>query len=236
MSGRSSLPHNAPGRSAGLVLVAAALGCSGGTQAPEADPAALETLAATMIDRLPPPGFVECKGDQVLGGATMTAVTALKLAQQKAPAKPEFFEWVNPHELDSPAARTLIDAKASTTAKRQAAAELLAAPFYLVYLVDLVNAPMALEVKELKRGTGGGRAIRFDRQGNAVCSRVFIWQNDKAKSDWAIKQSDRPRIDPAVAKVLQDDLRHEMLKRITILAQPPPTGAMPERTPDGFGN
>lgn len=228
MSGRSSR------RSALLLVVAAA--CSSKPSAPEADPAKVQALAVTMVDQMPPPGIRVCEPTEVIGGATLTTPTLLALAQQKIPADPEFREWVNPADLDSPAARTLIDPAAKPADKRRAAAELLAAPFYLVYRVDLVNAPMALAVKELKRGTVGARAIRYDRTGKVACARVFVWQNDKAKSEWAIQQSDRAQIDPEIAKALQDDLRAEMLKRVSALPLPPPTGPMPERIPDGISN
>jgi len=232
MSGRSS----APSTLAVLAGAALAAGCASKPAKPEADPGKVTSLAATMIDRMPPPGFKECDGAQVVGGFTVTAPTLLALAGQPVPADPEFRDWVNPPELDAPAARTLIDAKATSRAKRQAAAEALAAPFYLVYRVDLVNAPIALAIKELKRGTVGARAIRFDEQGTPVCTRLFYWQNDKAKSDWAIKASDRAVIDPAIAKAMQDDLRAQLLIRIGKLAQPQETVEMPERIPDGISN
>jgi hypothetical protein len=143
---------------------------------------------------------------------------------------------VNPHELDSPAARTLIDDKATDKQKRQAAAELLSAPFFLVYHVDLVNAPMALEVKELKRGTVGARAVRFDKTGTAQCVRVFYFQNDKELNEEMIKKSNQALIDPAVAKALRDDLRVQMLKRIPALTLPQPDGERMGRIPDGMGN
>jgi hypothetical protein len=179
----------------------------------------------------------ECDGKDVVGGATFTATTFFQIADSKFDAsKPEYQEYVNPAELDSPAARTLVDAKASDKQKRQAAAELLSAPFYLVYHVDLVNAPMALEIKELKRGTVGARAVRFDKAGNAQCVRVFYWQNDKALNDAAIAKSTKAVIDPAVAKELRDDLRVQMLKRIPSLTLPQPDGERMGRIPDGMGN
>lgn len=233
MSGRSSPPST---HAVALVAAAALAGCARTPARPEADPAKVGALAATMIAQMPPMGFRACDGPEVVGGFTLTAPTLLALAGQPVPAEPEFRDWVNPPELDAPAARTLIDAKAAAAAKRQAAAEALAAPFYLVYRVDLVNAPIALAIKELKRGTVGARAIRFDKQGAPVCTRLFYWQNDKAKSDWAIKASDRAVIDPAVAKAMQDDLRAQLLQRISRLALPQETGEMPERIPDGISN
>jgi hypothetical protein len=228
MSARSSLSK--------LALVVA-LGCSSESKAPEADPAQVTAIAQQMMKTFPGPGMKECDGKDVVGGATLTAATFFAIAG--APydkAKPEYQDFVNPPELDSPAARTLIDAKASTQAKRQAAAELLSAPFYLVYHVDLVNAPMALEVKELKRGTVGARAVRFDKRGYAQCVRVFYWQNDKAVSDDAIAKTNKARVDPDIAQALRDDLRAQMLRRIPALTQPQPEGERMGRIPDGMGN
>jgi hypothetical protein len=216
------------------VLLAA---CGTKSKAPEADPAALTAIAKQMVKSFPGPGIKECEGKEVVGGATFTAVTFLKLANDKYDEhKPEYQEYVNPAELDSPAARTLLDAKASNTQKRQAAAELLAAPFYLVYYIDLVNAPMALEIKELKRGTVGGRAIRFDKRGYVQCVRVFYFQNDKAVSDSAIARSNKALMDPEIAKELQLDLRKQMLGRIPSLTKPQPQTEKIERIPDNMGN
>lgn len=197
----------------------------------------LAPITKRMLQTFPGPGAKECPGTEVVGGATMTAPTFMDLAHSPYDKKkPEYQEYVNPHELDSPAARVLLDAKASEKQKRQAAAELLAAPFYLVYVVDLVNAPMALEVKELKRGTVGARAVKFDKQGSALCVRVFYWQNDKELSDSAIKRSDKAVMDPAIAKELRDDLRVQYLKRIPSLTLPQPEGEHMGRIPDGMGN
>ncbi len=229
MSARSSL-HSA-------VLLALVAACGSKAKAREADPAAVVTIAKQMAKSFPGPGAKECAGKDVVGGATFTATTFLTLAGSSYDsAKPEYQEYVNPHELDSPAARTLIDAKASEQQKRQAAAELLSAPFYLVYHVDLVNAPMALSVKELKRGTVGARAVRFDKTGMAQCVRVFYFQNDKALNEEMIKKSNQAVIDPAVAQALRDDLRVQMLKRVPSLTLPQPDGERMGRIPDGMGN
>jgi uncharacterized membrane protein YbaN (DUF454 family) len=218
------------------VLLALA-GCGKKAKAPEADPAQVTTIAKQMVKSFPGPGAKECDGKDVVGGATFTATTFFTIAGSTFDkAKPEYQEYVNPHELDSPAARTLVDDKATPQQKRQAAAELLSAPFYLVYHVDLVNAPMALAVKELKRGTVGARAVRFDKQGMAQCVRVFYFQNDKALNEEMIKKSDKAVIDPAVAQALRDDLRVQMLKRVPSLTQPQPEGERMGRIPDGMGN
>jgi hypothetical protein len=228
MSGRSSL----------LSAIALLAACGGSKKVPEADPAKLAPIWKQMVVSFPGPGMRECAGKDVVGGATMTATTFFALSGAPFTAtKPEYQEYVNPaKELDSPAAHTLADPKASTLDKRRAAAELLAAPFYLVYHVDLVSVPMALEVKELKRGTVSGRAIRFDKQGSAVCVRVFNFQQDKAISDAAIAKSNKATIDPAVAAELRADLRVQMLKRIQVLTLPQaPMDEMQQKPPDNMG-
>ena len=231
MSARSS-------RHSWLALALLVAACGGNkSKAPEADPAQLAVITTQMVKSFPGPGMKECEGKDVVGGATFTGTTFLRLANEKFDEqKPEYQDYVNPAELDSPAARTLLDPKASTTAKRQATAELLSAPFYLVYYIDLVNAPLALQIKELKRGTVGARAIRYDKRGYVECVRVFFFQNDKAVSDSAIARSNKAIVDPAIAKELQDDLRKQMLARIPSLTKPQPQTEKIERIPDGMGN
>jgi len=230
---RSSL-HELALLACSLALVAA---CGSKKGVPEADPAKLEPVFKQMVVSFPGPGMKECDPSSVVGGATMTGVTFMKLAHYKYDEnKPENADYVNPGELDSPAATTLADAKASTTDKRRAAAELLSAPFFLVYNVDYVNAPMALKVKELKRGTVGARAVRFEKTGQATCVRVFYFQNDKDVSDSAIKRSNKAQIDPAIAKELQDDLHKQMLVRIPLLTLPQQEDRQMGRIPDNQGN
>jgi len=238
--GRSSLPRD-PGRDARRSPFALALapalasllaGC--GPKVPEADPAAFASLAKTMTDNVPTPGAPECPGEKVLGGATMTMRTLLQIAKQPVRDIAERREWSNPPELDVPAARVLLDEQASETAKRRAAAELAAAPFYLVYIIDHIDVPMALGIKELKRGSAGGRALRYDKRGQLECVRVFIWQNDKAVSDDAIAKSNKALIDPAIAKRLRDDVTVQLLKRIAALGAPPPKGEIARKPPDNM--
>ncbi|HWO21275.1 MAG TPA: hypothetical protein VNO30_21045 [Kofleriaceae bacterium] len=213
-------------RLAAAGLFAAALAGAGcGKKAPEANPAVFTALASTMVKNAPLPGGPpECTGEQVLGGATMTVKTLLQVANQSIDNRPEREDFVNPPELDSPAVRVFVDPKASETARRRAAAELATAPFFLVYLIDHVDVPMALGVKELKRGFAAGRAIKYDKQGNVQCVRVFIWQNDKQVSDESIAKSNKAVIAPDVAQRLRDDLRAQLLKRIAALGAPPPVG------------
>jgi len=239
MSAPSSRREPAPRRGALPSLLAAALalgagaGAGCGSKSPQGDPAKFAALATTMIKNVPVPGVTECTGEQVLGGATMTIRTLLHIAKQTFEDRPERQDWVNPPELDVPAARVLADDKASDTDRRRAAGELAAAPFYLVYIIDHVDVPMALGIKELKRGIAGGRALKYDKQGNLQCVRIFLWENDKAVSDDAIAKSDKAVIDPAVAQRLREDLRAQLLKRIAALGAPPPIGTeMAKKPPD----
>ena len=236
MSARSSL-HNpapvlasvlapvlAPVLAAAFLAGAAVTGLGCGAKVPEADPAVFTGLANTMVENVPQLGAPECTGEQVLGGATMTMRTLLQIAKQSIAERPEREEYVNPPELDVPAARVLADEKASERDRRRAAAEIATAPFYLVYLIDHIDVPMALGIKELKRGIASGRALKYDKAGTLQCVRVFLWENDKQLSDAAIAKSNKAVMDPAIAKQLRDDLRAQLLKRIAALGAPPPVG------------
>jgi hypothetical protein len=213
MSARSS--RRSVACAALLLLLAAACGKSGSSEPakPEADPAAVKQLAAQMARNVPTPAAArDCTPDDLRGGASMTFRTLMQLGEQKLSEQPEESAWINPPELDAPAARTLASGTAATKASRQAAAELLAAPFWVAYKVDLVNAPMALGVKELKIGTIHTRVIRYEKNGVPGCVSVFNFQNDRAVSDKAIEMSDKPTIDPAIAKVLREDLVAQYIK------------------------
>jgi hypothetical protein len=212
MSGRSSRRDLA----AVAALATVTLGCSkSAPNKPEADPATVKALAATMASEVPTPAAVrDCAPADLDGGATLTFRTLMVLGDKKIdPMRPEEAEWINPPALDAPAARTLLDPSASATAARQAAAELLAVPHWIVYKVDNVNAPMALGVKELKIGTVGTRVIRYELTGHPSCVLVFFFQNDKAVSDQAIEQSDRAVIDPAIAERLRKDLAAQWVEQ-----------------------
>jgi hypothetical protein len=207
-------------RDLGIAASVLAAACST-THKPEADPARLVPIMKAMDKNTPAPGGAPvCKPDQMVGGATMTQVTLLKIAKEPANPGPEREDWINPAELDSPAARELIDPATSETTKRQAAYELLSAPFFVVYRVDIVDAPMAIGVKDLKRGTLGARVLRFSRTGAIECVKVLAFQNSLEKSDWAILKSNLPTIDPKVAEALRDDLRDQLLKHIPPLGRP----------------
>lgn len=224
MSGRSSARDVVVG--AGIACAVALAGCGKhGPSKPEADPAKVSKLAAVMANNTPTPAAVrECTPNDLDGGLPMTFRSLLLLGHQKLPTRPEESDWINPTELDAPAVRTLIDSK-DEKLRRQAAAELLAAPFFITYKVDYVNAPMALQVKELKIGTIGTRVIRYEKTGIPSCVQVFFFQNDQKVSDDAIAVSDKAQIDPAVAKILRDDLHAQYIKlapRGTVNAAPAP--------------
>jgi hypothetical protein len=207
-------------RDLGIAAAALATACST-THKPEADPARLVPIMKAMDKNTPAPGGAPvCKPEQMVGGATMTQVTLLKISGEPANPGPEREAWINPPELDVPAARELIDPAVDETTKRQAAYELLSAPFFLVYRIDIVDAPMALGVKDLKRGTVGARVLRFGREGNIECVKVLTFQQGQDKSDAAILKSNLPTIDPKVAQALRDDLHDQLLKHIPALGRP----------------
>ncbi len=198
------------GRSFLLSAVAAAA-C---TSKPEADPAQVAQLAAKMANNLPAPMAVQDCAPAELGGApTVTFRTLMEIGGIAIPSEPVYAEWINIRALDAPAFRAL--AAADPKAKRQAAAELLAAPAWIAYHIDLVDAPIALGVKELKIGTVGARVVRYDtKTGVPTCVKLFYFQNDKAKNDWAIEKSNKAYIEPAIAQAMKDDLAAQLLTHV----------------------
>lgn len=215
-------------RSSRRELAALALACAAcghkATPKPEADPAQVKTLAAQLFDHSPPPAALDrCKDADLVAPVTVTFRTLRRLAGQNLDTTSEQSDWINPPALDAAAAQTLLDDKADATAKRQAAAELVGATSWIVVRVDLVNAPMALGVKELKTGTINARLIRYDRKTTQpTCVTVFNFQNTHEKTDWAISVSTKPYIEPAVAKILREDLATELLKSVPKPAAAPP--------------
>ena len=207
MSGRSFLLSAA-------ALAACGKSAPAAPPPPELDPGIAVKLARAMLQHAPAPASVpDCKPGELSGGLTMTQVTLLQIAMQPVANDPEHAPWINPVELDSPAARAMLAAHGQTPARRQAAAEFMAAPFYVVYRVDNVDAPMALGIKELKIGTIGGRAIRYEKSGLAGCVTVFTFQDDQAVSDQAIAESDKTLVDPKVIERLRKDLGAQYLAR-----------------------
>jgi hypothetical protein len=204
MSARSSA-HSA--------LVLALVAC-GRAPVPEADPAKVSELAAAMMRNQPNVGSArKCDEAELVDGFRMTERTVRLLTKKlRIPDDPEHAEWINPPELDMAAARVLLDPAADITAQRRAAAELLGARFYLMYKIDNVNAPIAVGLKDPKIGTITARAIRYDTDGRPVCVRLFAFQNDKVKHDWAKAQIESGEtVDPGVAKAMRDDLREQYL-------------------------
>src|SRR5450432_2262490 len=178
----------------------------------EADPAKFLKIADRMVENVPAPAAVPtCKPEELVG-APMTRRTLLLIDKRELEKIAELSDWMNPTELDAPAASVWIDPAADETAKRRATAELLRAPAYLIYRLDMVAAPMALGVKDLKIGTIGGRLIRYDRNGTPVCVVLFTFQNDRDKSDSAIARCKAAAVvDPAIAKDMRDDLHEQYL-------------------------
>jgi hypothetical protein len=207
-------------RGLGALACVAAAACST-SRKPEADPARVAAIMKAMDKNTPSPGDVpDCTPANLIGGATVTEVTMLKIAGVPPAVGTEREDWINPVELDSPAARELIDPSIDDTTRRQAAYELLSAPFFLVYRIDLVDAPMAVGIRELQRGTIGMRALRYDRRGNIVCAKVLTFQNTLAKSNWAILKSNLTVMDPKVSAALRDDLRGQLLKYVAAMGRP----------------
>ncbi|MBA3457697.1 MAG: hypothetical protein H0T42_31735 [Deltaproteobacteria bacterium] len=184
-----------------------------GSKKPEADPAKVKALASTMAkSSVPFAGLRACAAAD-FQQPSMSQPSLLRLAQEEVPATSERLPWMNPPELDAPYVRTLIDST-DVKLRRQAAAEFLAAKAYIVYRVDLLDVPLALEIKELKRGAVGIRAIGFDRGGEVICVKQFTVQNDKEKSEWAMKSSDKAVVDPAIAQALREDLKVQLLAKL----------------------
>jgi hypothetical protein len=86
-----------------------------------------------------------------------------------------------------------------------------------VYRAEMIDVPLATGVKELKRGAAGLRAIGYDGAGNVTCITVFTIKPDKDVSEWAMDQSDKAVVDPAIAKALQQDLKIQLRARVASL-------------------
>lgn len=184
--------------------------------------AKLQALAKLMIENTPAPAaFGECSREQ-LNAPGVTARTLIQIAGNPLEDKPERTDWINPSELDVPAARTVVDPNASASDKDDAAAALLGVKAITVWRPEMVNVPLAIGVKELKRGAVGMRALGYDMHGNCTCITVFNIQNDKAVSEWAMDQTNKALVDPAIAKALQKDLRTQLLMKVADLRDPRP--------------
>jgi hypothetical protein len=206
MSARSSLRS--------VALASLLVACGNKSSAPEADPAKVKTLAKLMIENTPAPAAVPACTTAQLGATVLTARTLIQLAENEMPNRPERAEWCNPPELDDPAARVLVDPAADATAKREGAAKLLGGTGFIIIRPETIDVPLALGFKELKRGAFGLRALGYDKAGNATCVTVFNIKNDKAVSEWAMDQSDKAEVDPAIAKALQQDLKKILIAKV----------------------
>jgi hypothetical protein len=207
MSARSSLRS--------LLLLAAVAACSK-KGAPEADPAQVKARAQAMILNTPAPAAAKACTPEQLKAPGITARSLILMAGNEMPETHERADWINPWELEDPAVRLYLDAT-DESAKRQAAAKVLGLPAFIVWRPENVDVPLAIGVKELKRGVLGMRAIGYDNAGNVTCLTVFSVLNDKEVSEWAQVQSDKAVIDPAVAKALQHDLRQRLRGKVAAM-------------------
>lgn len=223
MSARSSAPSSI----LAAALAAAALGC--GSKSPDGDPAAVEKLAAAMVKNIPFPAAVrECTDADFTGTFPLTERTAIKLSKQAIPPEPEYAEWVSPSEIDFPSAYALADDATPDKLKRQAAGELLAAKAFVLYHVDIVDIPIAVGTKELKRGFAGFRAVRFDHAGKPTCVKVFNVRNSKKVAEWAQDQVEKAAtVDQAVQRAVQEDFRVQYKATIASLGMPRPVDMPP---------
>ncbi|MBX3159618.1 MAG: hypothetical protein KF773_26850 [Deltaproteobacteria bacterium] len=200
---------------------------------PTADPAAAQKLAEAMRKNDPMPAAArECTPEDYQGVMTLTYPSVVKLAGQPvARDQHENADWINPYDLDHPSVRTLLDRGADATARGEAAAELLAAPSYLVYRVDLVDVGLVFEIKDLKRGIVGARSIKYDRNARLVCVSTFTFKNTKKVSEWGMDEAEKGgvRVNKVVVDKLREDLRLRYLRRLLKLGMPlPPAPPAPE--------
>jgi hypothetical protein len=154
----------------------------------------------------------ECKDADYANTIPMTWRSLRTIAGDPITKENREADWINPPQLDAPAIRMLLESKDPTMQRRAAATILAKNAAYLVHKVDVVNAPIALGIKELKIGSASARAIRYERNGKPTCVSLVDFTNDRAKSDWAISVSDKTLIDPAVAKAMRDDLADQYVK------------------------
>jgi hypothetical protein len=205
-----------------LLSLALLVACKGTPKQapPEADPARVKALAAKIAANVPAPQATRpCHAADYTGLPTLTFRTVLQLGNATYTDDAEHADWINPPELESQATHDLLGSDATT--QRRGAAALLSAPAWMIYKIDMVNAPMALGMKELKTGTIGARAIRFStKTGLPECVEIFYFQNDPKVSDLAISKSDRAIIDPAIAKMLRDDLHAQYIAHAPKAAAP----------------
>ncbi len=213
MSARSSAPR--------WILVGLAA-C--GSKGPDADPKKVEALAASMLKNIPFPAAVkECADADFTGTYPLTERTVVKMSKQPVPPEPEYADWVNPTDADFPSVFQLADDTATESSKRKAAGELLAATAFVMFHVDIVDIPIAVGSKELKRGYAGFRAIRYDHSGKATCVRVFVVKNSKKVAEWAQDQVEKSAlVDPKVQNAVREDFRVQYKATLASLGLPRP--------------
>jgi hypothetical protein len=199
-----------------VVLLVTAAACSSKQGPPEADPAQVKARAQAMILNTPAPVAAKACTVEQLKAPGITARSLILMAENPMPETHERADWSNPWELDDPAVRMYLDAT-DDTAKRQAAAKVLALPSFIVWRAENIDVPLAIGVKELKRGVVGMRAIGYDNAANVTCITVFSYTNDKDVSEWAQVQSDKAVVDPAVAKALQHDLKQRLRGKVAAM-------------------
>lgn len=206
-----------------LAAIVLATGCAKAGR-PEANPETAKQLAATMVKQVPmPAGVPDCKLEETIGGATLTFRTLLQIAGEPIPNDAEHADWINPTSFDHPAARALAEPTTDATLRRQAAAELVGAPFYFVYKVDNMSAPIAGGRRETSRGSVGMRAIKYDRAGRATCVVVYNVKNTRSKAEWAMDEIEKHAIlDPKVVQAMRDDLHEQQILAVQRMGLPVP--------------
>ena len=211
-------------RSSARDLALAALFIACGGKHPDADPQQVTKLAVAMVDHVPvPAGVPECKATDLDGTYPVTETTATRLANRPVRKEPEFEDWIQPPELDFPSTSVLLDGSADDAAKRRAAGELLAATAFVMYHPDIVDVPIGMGIRELKRGYAGFRAIRYDATGKPTCVVVFAVKNTWKISEWAQDQVEKsPKVPPDVQQKVRDDLRTQLKATIASLGLPRP--------------
>lgn len=199
--------------------------CSGGKKEPpplEIDPAKVEPYARDIYQHAPSMGSATKCGDDAWtpGGIGLTQVSLNRLAHIAPDQDAVHEEFVNPKAADDPLVRLILDPPAGTDPHlvRQAAWKFLQAPYYAVYRIDNMQSPMAIGVKDLKRGTIEARVIKQDRSGKVFCIKRITFQSDPQVSLKAIADADKqPGMPTEVIKALQDDLRVQYLKAVPVL-------------------
>lgn len=206
------------------LLLSLLVACGGKKEPPplEIDPAKIQVYAMAIYQHAPSMGNVLACGDDAWtpGGIGLTQVSLNRLAKVAPDGDAVHEEFVNPVAADDPLVRLILDPPAGTDPHlvKQAAWKFLQAPYYAVYRIDNMQSPLAIGVKDLKRGTIEARVLKQDRNGKVFCIKRISFQSDAEVSRKAIADADKqPGIPKAVIKALQDDLRQQYLKAVPVL-------------------